>query len=214
MSGLPASAHTTAFVILHSRPVALPISSVCFSQFTVARLNIGCLLSSASPAILNVPVAYIPYSFTRNPLSSYEPNDTTFEQELAAQAIPAHPNSPSKLPIIASRINIARASLGEPEVHLSGPRDKSLEKSECLSIDGGARFPPCPSRVRPLILAWARLKTAREQVTARACVRDYSRAREGHRGASSWGTQRDRAGSLRVLTFAEQHATNQSTDGD
>ena len=32
-SGLPDDAHTTAFVILHSRPIALPMSSVCFSQF-------------------------------------------------------------------------------------------------------------------------------------------------------------------------------------
>jgi hypothetical protein len=106
VSGLSDDAHTTAFATLHSRPVALPMSSVCFSQFTVARLNIGCLLSSASSTILNVPTAYIPKSLSCNPLLSYELNASTFEHELA-QAVPAYPKTPSRLPMIASRINIA-----------------------------------------------------------------------------------------------------------
>jgi hypothetical protein len=47
--GLSDEAQTTACVTLHSR-LTLPVSSCCFSQFTVVRLKLGCLLSSVSPS--------------------------------------------------------------------------------------------------------------------------------------------------------------------
>jgi hypothetical protein len=84
----------------------LTVPSGCFSQSTIAKLNIGCLLSSPSSAIRNVPTAHIPTSLSRNPLSSNVPITLTFAHELA-QAMLVYLKIPIKLAMKTSRIDIA-----------------------------------------------------------------------------------------------------------